>query len=153
MFGSTTFKIVAMVDCPRRYYRGVGSGTAKLPYGLRALQWNAIVSAGIAILVLWALHGNHDSENFFEVLLKPQSVLTNYLRACCSKPPFAVQFTGGSPMCCPQQQFIARVRRARGGFRPLKHVIASASIVTGDAPTQIAQQSVHTADHGPRSRR
>jgi hypothetical protein len=30
------------------------------------LQWNAILSAGIAIFVLWALYGNKDSEKYFE---------------------------------------------------------------------------------------
>ena len=30
------------------------------------LQWNAILSAGIAIFVLWALYGNHDSQEYFE---------------------------------------------------------------------------------------
>ncbi len=30
------------------------------------LQWNAILSAGIAIFILWALYGNKDSEKYFE---------------------------------------------------------------------------------------
>jgi hypothetical protein len=30
------------------------------------LQWNAILSAGFAIFILWALYGNKDSEKYFE---------------------------------------------------------------------------------------
>ena len=30
------------------------------------MQWNAVLSAGIAIFVLWALYGNHESQEYFE---------------------------------------------------------------------------------------
>ena len=29
------------------------------------IQWNAIISAGIAVLVLWALYGNEHSQRYF----------------------------------------------------------------------------------------
>ena len=30
------------------------------------LQWNAILSVGVGIIVLWALYGNEESDAYFE---------------------------------------------------------------------------------------
>ncbi len=62
------------------------------------LQWNAIVSAGIAIFVLWALYGNKTRRNTSRERRKPQTESHQQPEGvCCGRPPFVVPVTCGSP--------------------------------------------------------